>query len=74
MNSAVPAGGKSLPLAISLENAPATDVSVKLTLGEGTSEHITFSPTVLTFNKDVNVRYFQISADKDYDFQKYGQT
>jgi hypothetical protein len=74
LSGVITVGGSSLPLAMTLTNSPAADVSVNINVVDGLADLITVSPLTLTFNKEVNTRYFQISVDSAYDVKANGTT
>ncbi|CAG9314827.1 unnamed protein product [Blepharisma stoltei] len=58
-------GTKSIPIAMTLSNAPASDLTVTPSFGTTTTA-ISINPTSLTFKQDVNVLYFQLIVSSSY--------
>jgi hypothetical protein len=53
--------GKSAPIKISIDNAPASDVIITLSI-TGTPSGVSVSPSTITFSPNVNSAYFQVSV------------
>ena len=62
----VPIGFTSVPIKVSISNAPCTDVVVSVAVS-GIPANISVTPSSLSFAQDVNVRYFQIQVASNYD-------
>jgi hypothetical protein len=62
----VSTGFTSVPIKVSISNAPCSDVTVNIAVS-GTPANISVTPTALTFNQDINVRYFQVQVASNYD-------
>jgi len=62
----VSTGFTSVPIKVTISNAPCTDVTVNIAVS-GTPANISVTPTALTFSPDVNIRYFQIQVASNYD-------
>ena len=62
----VSTGFTSVPIKVSISNAPCSDVSVNIAVS-GTPANISVTPTALVFGPDVNTRYFQIQVASNYD-------
>jgi hypothetical protein len=53
--------GKSAPIKISIDNAPASNVIITLSI-TGTLSGVSVSPSSITFSPNVNSAYFQVSV------------
>ena len=64
-------GYTSVPIKVTITNAPHADVTVNIAV-VNTPANISVNPTAITFNPDVNVKYFQIQVASNYDLTTLG--
>ncbi|CAG9323210.1 unnamed protein product [Blepharisma stoltei] len=58
-------GAQSIPIAVTLTNSPASDLTITPSFGSSTSL-IAITPSSLAFKPDINVLYFQLTVSSSY--------
>jgi len=66
IDSSLVVGTTSVPIGIRVSNAPASDVTINLTLAGGSNENILINPITLTFLSDDTVKYFEVTISENY--------